>query len=247
MLRMGRSNKPEATEQAPAARQAQPVTPPQHAQTTTASTAQPAQANTQTASPTYAATPTQPRAVSETDALARDLKDGLIGGFVGVHSIVSGETNFKGMLRVDGRVSGHINSQDGTLIVSAGGQVDADIAVAIAKINGMVNGDIKASGRIEFGRTARVNGNIQTPALVIEQGAIFEGSCRMSAQVTERATAAQQNKSAQPRADSATSTASNAPVTPTNKESKSAPSTVARPTPQADQTVAATQHERATV
>ena len=240
MLRMGRSNKPE--EQEPAARQAQTAAPqqPQPAPTQASPT------NTQTANPTYATTPTQPRAVSETDALARDLKDGLIGGFVGVHSIVSGETNFKGMLRVDGRVSGHVNSQDGTLIVSAGGQVDADIEVAVAKINGTVNGDIKASGRIEFGRTARVNGNIQTPALVIEQGAIFEGSCRMSAQVSERA-AAQPGKAAQPRAESSTAPRSNAPATAPNKESKSAPPTVARATPQADQIVAAPQRERATV
>jgi cytoskeletal protein CcmA (bactofilin family) len=161
-------------------------------------------------------TPTQPRAVSETDALARDLKDGLVGGFVGVHSAVSGEANFKGMLRVDGRVSGRINSQDGTLIVSAGGQVEANVEVAVAKINGTVNGDIKARERIEFGRTARVNGNIQTPALIIEQGALFEGSCRM----TEQPATAVSPRAAAPARPVAASTA--APP----KESKPAPAPV---------------------
>src|SRR5207237_9678350 len=86
---------------------------------------------------------------------------------------------FKGMLRVDGHLSGRVSSQDGTLIISSGGQVDADIEVSVAQIYGTVNGDITATKRIEMGRVAKVTGNIQTPALVIENGAIFEGSCRM--------------------------------------------------------------------
>jgi cytoskeletal protein CcmA (bactofilin family) len=83
------------------------------------------------------------------------------------------------MLRVDGHLSGRVSSADGTLIVSNNGQVDANIDVAVAQIFGTVNGDVIASKRIELGRVARVIGNIQTPALIIEQGAIFEGSCRM--------------------------------------------------------------------
>ena len=83
------------------------------------------------------------------------------------------------MLRVDGHLSGRVSSADGTLIVSTGGQVDANIDVSVAQIYGTVNGDIIASKRIELGRVAHVTGNIQAPALVIENGAIFEGSCRM--------------------------------------------------------------------
>ncbi len=86
------------------------------------------------------------------------------------------------MLRIDGRFTGRVRSEKGSLIVSAGGVVEANIEVASAKINGTVNGDIIATGRVEFGRSARVNGNIQTPALVIEDGAVFEGSCRMQTQ-----------------------------------------------------------------
>jgi cytoskeletal protein CcmA (bactofilin family) len=63
--------------------------------------------------------------------------------------------------------------------VGAGGQVDANIEVAIATIHGVVNGDIIATDRIELGRAAKLSGNIQTPSLMIEQGAVFEGSCKM--------------------------------------------------------------------
>ncbi|HEV2799677.1 MAG TPA: polymer-forming cytoskeletal protein [Pyrinomonadaceae bacterium] len=123
--------------------------------------------------------PTTTRAVSESESLARDIKEGTLSGFVGNGTTLTGEANFKGMLRVDGHLSGRVSSQDGTLIVSTGGQVDADVAVSVAQIYGTVIGNITATKRIELGRVAKVTGDIQTPALVIEQGAVFEGSCRM--------------------------------------------------------------------
>ena len=124
-------------------------------------------------------TQTTSRAVTESESLARDIKEGTLTGFVGNGTTLTGEANFKGMLRVDGGLSGRVSSQDGTLIVSTNGRVDANVEVAIAQIFGTVNGDITATKRIEMGRVAKVTGNIQTPALVIENGAIFEGSCRM--------------------------------------------------------------------
>jgi cytoskeletal protein CcmA (bactofilin family) len=65
------------------------------------------------------------------------------------------------------------------LIVGSGGQVDANIEVAVATIQGTVNGDIVATQRIELGRAGKLSGNIQTPSLMIEQGAVFEGSSKM--------------------------------------------------------------------
>ena len=124
-------------------------------------------------------TPNNSRAVTESESLAREIKEGTLTGFVGNGTTLTGEASFKGMLRVDGHLSGRVSSSDGTLIISTNGQVDANVEVAVAQIYGTVNGDIIASKRIEMGRVAKVNGNIQTPALVIENGALFEGSCRM--------------------------------------------------------------------
>jgi len=134
------------------------------------------------------------RAISESESLARDIKEGILSGFVGNGTVLTGEAVFKGMLRIDGRLSGRISSEEGTLIVGSNGQVDADVEVAVATIHGTVNGDIIATKRIEMGRAARVIGNIHTPALVIEQGAIFEGSCRMSAQIGPRQAAQKKMK-----------------------------------------------------
>jgi cytoskeletal protein CcmA (bactofilin family) len=119
------------------------------------------------------------RAMTESETLARDIKEGTLSGFVGGGTVVTGEANFKAMMRVDGHLSGRVSSSSGTLIVGANGKVDANIEVAVAVIHGTINGDIIATQRLELGRAAKVHGNIQTPSLIIEQGAIFEGSCKM--------------------------------------------------------------------
>jgi cytoskeletal protein CcmA (bactofilin family) len=119
------------------------------------------------------------KAVTESESLAREIKEGNLSGFVGSGTVVTGEANFKAMMRVDGHLSGRVNSTSGTLIVGSNGTVDANIEVAIAILHGTVNGDIIASQRLELGRAAKLNGNIQTASLMIEPGATFEGSCKM--------------------------------------------------------------------
>ncbi|HLL75683.1 MAG TPA: polymer-forming cytoskeletal protein [Pyrinomonadaceae bacterium] len=180
--------------------------------------------------------PNTTKAYTESDALARDIKEGNLSGFVGNGTTLTGEANFKGMLRVDGTLSGRVSSQDGTLIVSTGGQVDANIEVSVAQIYGTVNGDVTATKRIELGRVAKVTGNIQAPALVIEQGAIFEGSCRMQqqreAQAKEEARASAapsangKSDAAKPSSADATSATASAPAaSPASSSSSSSSST----------------------
>jgi len=137
------------------------------------------------------------RAMTESETLARDIKEGTLSGFVGGGTVVTGEANFKAMMRVDGHLSGRVSSSSGTLIVGANGKVDANIEVAVAVIHGTINGDIIATQRLELGRAAKVNGNIQTPSLIIEQGAIFEGSCKML-QMSQAADKAKVQKKEEP-------------------------------------------------
>lgn len=153
---MGRGNKPETDYP----EQQQPTTPAYNypTQTTTA----PANA-----------------AISESDSMARDIKEGRLSGFVGHGTTLTGETEFHAMLRVDGHLIGTVTSEAGTLIIGTNGQVDANVSVAAAMVNGAVNGDIIAKEKLQLGRTARVMGNIQSPRLIVEEGAILEGSCSM--------------------------------------------------------------------
>lgn len=100
-------------------------------------------------------------------------------GFVGDVVDFTGEVSFRSMLRIDGRFSGNVTSQNGTLIVSTGAEVTrAVIKVAVAKINGTVEGNILASKELILGRTANVKGVVMAPALVVEEGAQLNGTCR---------------------------------------------------------------------
>src|SRR4026207_300361 len=76
-------------------------------------------------------------------------------GFVGDVVNFTGEVCFKSMLRIDGHFSGNVTSEDGTLIVSTG-----------------------APKELVLGRTANVKGQVAAPALVVEEGAQLNGSCR---------------------------------------------------------------------
>jgi len=125
------------------------------------------------------AQPASSRAISESDSMARDIKEGRLSGFVGHGTTLTGETEFHAMLRVDGRLIGTVTSEGGTLIIGTNGQVDANVMVAAAMVNGTVNGDVIATEKLQLGRTARVLGNISSPRLIIEEGAILEGSCSM--------------------------------------------------------------------
>ena len=157
MIRMGRSSKTE-----------QPV--------------ETSNAQTQTADSPYQSTggsQSSSRVVSDSESMARDIKEGRLSGFVGSGTVLTGETSFQAMLRIDGHLTGRVMSESGTLIVGTTGRVDANVLVAAAVINGMVNGDIVASEKLELGRTARVVGNVQAPRLVIEDGALIEGNCSM--------------------------------------------------------------------
>lgn len=179
MIRMGRSSKPEPPK----------PEPPQNDYTknTNSLNFQPQMSETASFRPAYESAPASAsnRAMTDSESMARDIKEGRLSGFVGSGTMLTGETTFKSMLRVDGHLTGSVASEAGTLIIGTTGQVDANISVGAAVVHGTVNGDIVATERIELGRTAKVLGNLQTPSLNIEQGAIFEGNCSMIRQKAE--------------------------------------------------------------
>ena len=158
------------------------------------------QNNTSSSTPAYQygseSQQASPRVVTDSESIARDIKEGRLSGFVGHGTVLTGETHFQMMLRVDGHLTGTVTSDGGTLIVGTNGQVDANVSVGVATINGTVNGDVIASEKIQLGRTAKVMGNVATPRLVIEEGAVFEGGCSMikarEVQESQATTAAQE-------------------------------------------------------
>jgi cytoskeletal protein CcmA (bactofilin family) len=96
-----------------------------------------------------------------------------------------GDIRFRDMVRVNGHIAGTVFSQKGTLIVDTAANVEGDIDVAVAVISGRVKGDIVARERVELGPSSKICGTIWTRSIVIRDGAIFEGVCRMIEEAKE--------------------------------------------------------------
>lgn len=89
-----------------------------------------------------------------------------------------GKLSFEGTVRIGGKFDGEIFTKD-ILIVNEGSVINAEIEADTVIINGEVNGNIKASGRVEIHSSGKLKGNIETPVLSIEEGVVFEGSTKM--------------------------------------------------------------------
>lgn len=92
-----------------------------------------------------------------------------------------GELSFTHGIRVDGVVRGKVRSES-CLIIGPKGRVEAEIAIRRVSIDGEFHGTIRASDRVEIHKEGKVYGDIYTPCLIIEAGALFEGKCNMNDQ-----------------------------------------------------------------
>ena len=102
-------------------------------------------------------------------------KGGELNGFLDHGSAFKGELEFEDTMRIDGRFNGKIVSKN-ELIVGESAHIDADIHVGRIAISGTVVGKIVADQRVEIHRNGKVYSDIDTPALIIEEGAIFQGN-----------------------------------------------------------------------
>ncbi len=102
-----------------------------------------------------------------------------INAFLGEDTSFEGKLSFTGTVRIDGRLKGEVFSE-GTLIVGDSAKVEADIKVGRLVVSGEINGNILAGERIEIHAPARVFGDIVCPVLIIDEGVIFEGNCKMT-------------------------------------------------------------------
>ena len=98
--------------------------------------------------------------------------------FLGKDTAFEGKLAFEGTIRIDGHFKGEITAGK-NLIVGEEGKVEADVHVSYMAISGEVHGNITADQRVEIHAPAKVFGNIQAPAVMIDDGVIFEGTTRM--------------------------------------------------------------------
>jgi cytoskeletal protein CcmA (bactofilin family) len=104
-----------------------------------------------------------------------------LNGFLDKGSQLTGELQFEETFRIDGRFEGKIRSGS-ELILGDTAEVTGEIDVARLSVNGSLKGTVRATERVELHPRARVEADVTTPVLKIEEGARFDGSCRMGEQ-----------------------------------------------------------------
>jgi len=110
------------------------------------------------------------------ESIPRDIQ-----AHLGQGSRIEGKLSFEGSGRIDGQVEGEITAKD-TVIVGDSAVIAAQIQANTIIVHGRVQGDITARKRVELRAPARLTGNLVTPSLVIHEGVVFEGHCKMGSE-----------------------------------------------------------------
>ena len=103
---------------------------------------------------------------------------GDLNALLGRGSEFEGKLTFEGTVRIDGKFTGTIVTND-VLVVGEGAKVQAEVTCGTIIVHGEVNGNVKAKSAVELHHPARMRGNIETPSLMVEKGVVFEGQTKM--------------------------------------------------------------------
>ena len=98
---------------------------------------------------------------------------------IGPSLVITGEVTSQEDITVHGRVNGQIVMDEGSLLVAPKGTIDANVEGSTVTIHGTVVGNVVAADRIELTATAAVTGTLTTSAIVLQDGATFNGSIDM--------------------------------------------------------------------
>ena len=99
--------------------------------------------------------------------------------FIDEASEIEGKYTFSGTVMINGTLRGEISSKD-TLIVGEKGVIHASIRAGVVLVGGEIVGNVVGLERVELRGTARVSGDIEAPIVVVDEGVMFDGHCRMT-------------------------------------------------------------------
>ena len=130
---------------------------------------------------------------SKEKSMAKPLENTGVVNLIGVGTTIVGEITSSGDIRVDGTLSGSINTK-GKVVVGATGMVEGNVNASNADVSGELKGSISVSELLALKSTAKLDGDIVTNKLAIEPGASFTGSCSMGAVIKDINHAGKQEK-----------------------------------------------------
>jgi len=108
-----------------------------------------------------------------------------IKAYLGSDALFKGTLSFEGTVRIDGRFEGTVQTND-TLVIGETGDMQADIDVGILVCKGKLKGTVVASKKIEMHPASKITGNVKTPAVSIELGAVLDGQLNMTGRESDK-------------------------------------------------------------
>lgn len=124
------------------------------------------------------------------DQSTKQQPEGPIGtatAFLGKGAKIVGTISFDGPAQIEGEVEGEITSRD-TLTIGKTAVLKASVKGAIVIVHGQVTGDVTATTRLELIAPSRIDGDVTTATLVVQEGAVLNGRCTMGAAAKAGAT-----------------------------------------------------------
>ena len=97
---------------------------------------------------------------------------------IGNGTLIKGEVESNGDIRIDGKVVGSVKST-GKVVIGQNGIVEGEINCKTADFSGIVKGTVNVEELTTMKSTSKMEGDLYTKQLFIEIGAIFTGKCQM--------------------------------------------------------------------
>ena len=114
----------------------------------------------------------------------KQIEDHIVNSLIGEGSEFKGEFTINGLLRIDGKFKGTIET-DGKVLIGHSGEAITDIKARVVIVGGVVRGNIFATERVIMLSSGQVKGNIITPSILMEEGVVFDGNCIINKKVED--------------------------------------------------------------
>ena len=102
-----------------------------------------------------------------------------VTNILGKGTKINGKLKVEGSVHIDGIIEGNVEISE-LLIIGKSGRIQGEIHTRDCFSGGKIEGNLYSDGRVEFKTGASLKGDLKCKHLIVEEGVVFDGSCKMS-------------------------------------------------------------------
>ncbi len=111
-------------------------------------------------------------------AKQEEINQGISHNTIAAGTVIKGEIRSEGDVRIDGSVEGIIICK-GKIIIGTKGEFKGTLTAANIDVMGLIQGEVISENLLSIKSTGKIEGEVTTKTLIIEQEAILHGNCTM--------------------------------------------------------------------